>query len=110
MTLNYNQNAFPEPERSLASTSFDGTDQPIGDPLANPPVILIFDNQTDVAVPVYVDGVLFKTFVAGDVFPIDLRANHGIAGNFSFQTGTQFSTNASVGTSGSIRISMLYAR
>ena len=110
MTLNYQQTAFPEEERSLAATSFDGTDQDIGSPIANTPVIIIFDNQSDVSVPLYVEGVLFKTFEAGDVFILDLRANHGIAGNFSFKLGTQFSTNASAGTSGSMKISLLYAR
>lgn len=107
---NNSQRAFPETERSLAATSFDGTDQNIGTALANVPVIVVFDNQTDVTVPLYVDGILFKTFLAKDVFPLDLRANHGMAANFAFDKGTQFSTNASVGTEGSMRISVLYAR
>lgn len=107
---NVSQRATPETERSLAATSFDGTDQNIGTPLENVPVHMVFDNQTDVSVPLYVDGVLYKTFMAGDVFVLDLRANHGMAANFAFDRYTQFSTNASVGTTGSFRISVLYAR
>lgn len=107
---NNSQRATPETERSLAATSFNGSDQNIGTALVNVPVIVIFDNQTDVSVPLYVDGILFKTFQAGDVFPLDMRANIGIASNFAFDIGTQFSTNAAVGTTGSFYISVLYAR
>ena len=107
---NISQRATPETERSLASTSFDGTDQLIGTALTENPVIVVFDNQTDVEVPLYINGILYKTFVAGDVFLLDLRANHGMAADMTFDIGTVFSTNASVGTSGSFRISILYAR
>lgn len=107
---NTSQRAGVEAERSLAATSFNGTSQNIGTPLDNPPVIILFDNQTDVSVPLYVDGVLYHTFKAGDVFLLDMRANTGIAANFSFSEGTQFSTNAAAGADGSFRISTLYAR
>lgn len=107
---NTSQRAAPETERSLAATSFNGTPQNIGTALDNPPVIILFDNQTNVAVPLYVDGVLWHTFVAGDVFLLDMRANTGIAANFAFSAGTQFSTNAAAGASGSFRITTLYAR
>lgn len=110
MSDNISQRAAVEEERSLASTSFDGTLQQIGNPLAHTPVIVVFDNQTDVAVPLYVNDVLFKTFVAGDVFVLDMRANHGMAANFGFDKGTQFSTDAAVGMTGSMRISVIYAR
>lgn len=107
---NISQRAFPDTERSLASTSFDGTDQNIGTALNFNPVIMIFDNQTDVEVPLYVQGILFKTFGSGDVFVLDMRSNDGKAANYTFDLNTQFSTNASVGTSGSFRISILFAR
>lgn len=107
---NNSQRAAVEAEKSLAATSFDGSDQDIGTPLVNNPVVIIFDNQTDVEVPLYVNGILFKTFVAGDIFVLDMRANIGIASNYTFDEGTQFSTNAAVGTSGSFRISLIYAR
>jgi hypothetical protein len=97
-------------ERSLAATSFDGTTQNIGTDLDFVPVIIIYDNQTDVEVPLYADGVLWKTFSAGEAIIQDLRANHGIASNYAIEMGTQFSTNASVGTTGSFRISIQYAR
>jgi len=97
-------------ERSLAATSFNGSSQNIGSALTENPVIIVYDNQTDVAVPLYADGVLWKTFSAGQCFVEDLRANIGIASNYTIDLGTQFSTNASVGTSGSFRISIHFAR
>lgn len=106
---NASQRAMIEAERSLAATSFDSTLQAIGTPLANSPAIMVFDNQTDVSVPLYIDGVLFKTFVEGDVFVLDLRANNGTAVNFGFDKGSLFQTDAAVGTSGSFRISTIYA-
>lgn len=98
-------------ERSLASTSFNGTFLPIGVALIGNPVLIIFDNQTDVSVPLSADGVnIWKTFTAGEAIILDLRANNGIAANYSIDRGIVFYTNASVGTSGSFRISVTYAR
>ena len=97
-------------ERSLAATSFNGSQQNIGTPLTENPVIIVYDNQTDVSVPLYADGVLWKTFEAGEAIVGDMRANHGIASNYTIDLGTQFTTNASVGTTGSFRISIQYAR
>jgi hypothetical protein len=97
-------------ERSLAATSFNGTLQNIGTVLTHNPVIIIFDNQTDVEVPIYADDVLWKTFSAGEAIIEDLRSNIGIASNYTIDLGTQFKTDATVGTSGSFRISIQYAR
>jgi len=97
-------------ERSLAATSFNGSQQNIGSTLTENPVIIVYDNQTDVSVPLYADGVLWKTFEAGEAILEDLRCNHGIASNYTIDLGTQFTTNASVGTTGSFRISIQYAR
>jgi len=98
-------------ERARASTTFDGTYKTIGDALTQNPVVIVFDNQTNVAVPISVDGTnVWKTFSAGQAFVLDLRANHGQADNYTIDIGTQFLTNAAVGTSGSMRISVIYAR
>jgi hypothetical protein len=110
MVQNLSQRATPEAERSLAATSFNGSAQNIGTALVYNPVIMIFDNQTDVAVPLLVNNVLWHTFSAGQSLVLDMRGNKGMAANFTFSIGDQFSTNASVGTSGSFRISTLYAR
>lgn len=100
-----------ETERALASTSFNSGYQVIGPVLAENPVVIIFDNQTDVDVPISVDAAnTWKTFVPGEAIVLDLRANHGIASNFTCDLGVQFYTNAAVGTSGSFRISTIYAR
>lgn len=108
---NLSQRVGFEDERARAATTFNGTYLNIGSALTNSPVVIIFDNQTDVAVPLSVTGSsTWKTFSAGECFILDLRANHGIASNYTIDAGTQFSTNASVGTSGSFRISLIYAR
>lgn len=108
---NISQRVGFEDERSRAATTFNGTYQNIGSALTNTPVVIIFDNQTDVSVPLSVTGSsTWKTFSAGECLLLDLRANHGIASNYTIDAGTQFSTNASVGTSGSFRISLIYAR
>ncbi len=106
---NLSLNATVETERALAATSFNGSQQNIGTALTNNPVIIVFDNQTDVSVPLYINNVKYKTFASGQSFVLDCRANHGIAANFTFSIGTQFSTNASVGTTGSFLISILNA-
>jgi len=108
---NISVRAVFETERTLASTSFNSAYQVVGTALTENPVIIIFDNQTDVDVPLSVDGVnTWKTFEAGEALVLDLRANHGIASNYTFDLGIQFYTNAAVGTSGSFRISILNAR
>jgi len=96
-------------ERSRLATTFNGAYQNIGIALTKNPAIIIFDNQSDVSVPISVDNTnTWMTLEAGQSFVLDLRANHGTAATFSMAINTQFSTNASVGTSGSIRISNVY--
>lgn len=101
---------FTDAERAIAASSFDGTYRNIGTALTSNPVQIIFDNQTNVDVPISVTGnSTWKTFSAGEALVLDLRGNHGIASNFTADVGTQFSTNATVGT-GSFRISVINAR
>lgn len=108
---NMSQRVGFDTERSLAATSFDSTYNFIGSALSVNPVIIIFDNQTDVDVPLSVDGSnTWKTLTAGEAMILDLRANHGNAPNYTIDKGIRFSTNAAVGTSGSMRISVVYAK
>lgn len=108
---NTSQRVGFDTERALAATSFTGSFQFIGSALTENPAVIVFDNQTDVAVGISVDSTnIWKTFSAGEAFVLDLRANHGIAPNLTIDIGTRFSTNAALGTSGSFRISMIYAR
>lgn len=99
-----------EEERELAAISFDGTLKNIGGYLDNIPVIVVFDNQSDVSVPLYVNSVKWKTFKAGQALVLDLRSNSGMAGSFGIDVGTQFKTDASAGTTGSFLISIINAR
>lgn len=108
---NISQRVGFDTERARAATTFTGSYLAIGTALVYNPVVIIFDNQTDVSVPISVDGVnVWKTFSAGEAFVLDLRANNGIAANYTIDLGTLFLTNAAVGTSGSFRISVIYAQ
>lgn len=107
---NISQRVGFDTERARAATTFNSTYLAIGSALVYNPVVIVFDNQTDVSVPISIDGTnVWKTFSAGEAFVLDLRANHGIAPNYTIDIGTLFLTNAAVGTSGSFRISIVYA-
>ena len=73
------------------------------------PVIIIFDNQSTVAIEISVDGgtTTWKTFPAGEALVLDLRAAHGLAPNYTFDVGTSFFGN---GASGDFSISYIYAK
>lgn len=76
--------------------------------LSQSPVIIIFDNQGTVAVAISVDGgtTTWKTFPGGEALVLDLRGNHGIAPNYTFDVGTTFT---GTGASGTFSISYIYA-
>jgi hypothetical protein len=109
---NISQRVGFDVERSLLGSALNGTLMNIGSPLQFNPVVIVFDNQTNGAVPLSVNGVdVWKTFSAGEAFVLDLRANHGIAANYTIDLGTQFSTSGAAITTptGSFRISIVYA-
>lgn len=76
--------------------------------LSNNPVIIIFDNQGTVPIAISTNGGMstWRTFPGGEALVLDLRANHGVAPNGTFRTGTSFSGN---GASGTFSISYIYA-
>lgn len=96
-------------ERTLTAP-FTGVAQAIGSSLTENPVTIIFDNQSTVDVAIGINTTsTWKTFVAGEVFVLDCRANHGNAPNWTIDIGTQFYGTGTGGT-GSFRISINYAR
>ncbi len=103
MSANNSQRAVAAPELIETMT---GSTVEIGSFLY-PPVIVIFDNLSTVAVTIYVDGVQWKTFSAGTALVLDLRAAHGLAANYAFDRGTVISGN---GASGDFSVSYLYAK
>ena len=104
MAVNNSQTA--ECGIELAAT-MSGSFVLIGTLLFNP-VILIFDNQGTAAVAISTDGVnIWRTFPAGEALVLDMRANHGVAANFTFDVGTPFYGN---GASGTFSISYVYAK
>src|SRR5260221_12627845 len=89
--------ALPDTERSLAGP-FSGVAQNIGTVLTVNPVIIVFDNQSSVAVQVSFGGIAWKTFAAGEALVLDMKTNSGSAATFTFDLGTQFSLIATAGT------------
>lgn len=78
---------------------FSGSFQAVGSALADPAVIVIFDNQSTVAVEVSLDGVnTWKTFAASSAAVLDVRTNHGKSWQFAVPVGTQFYVKGSAGT------------
>lgn len=73
------------------------------------PVMIIFDNQGTTAITISVDGgtTAWRTFPAGEALVLDMRANHGIAPNFTIDAGTSFYGNGTAG--GTFSISYIYA-
>ncbi len=72
------------------------------------PVVIIFDNIGLSTAQISVDGgvTVWKTFPAGEALTLDMRANHGIAANYTFPIGTSFWTN---GATADFKISYIYA-
>jgi hypothetical protein len=103
MTTNISQRALPAPELKETMT---GSSVKIGTLIA-PPVIIILDNLGTVEVEITINDILWRTFSAGEALVLDMRANHGIAPNFTFSEGDTFYGN---GASGDFSISYLYAK
>lgn len=79
--------------------------------LPQSPVMLVFDNQGTASVSIYVNGTapanLWRTFPGGEAIILDMRANIGLAPNFTPSVGTTFFGN---GASGTFSISYTYAQ
>lgn len=104
MTINNSGRAIPATELITAMT---GANTLIGT-LVESPVIIIFDNQSTSTVVLSINAVSWKTFPAGEALVLDMRANHGIAANFTFQKGDQFFGNGTA--TGSFSIAYVYAK
>ena len=104
MSVNNSQRGGFAPELAATMT---GVFVSIGTLLYNP-VTLIFDNQGTAAVAISADGgvTTWRTFTPGEALVLDLRDKHGMASNYTFDVGTNFSGN---GASGVFSISYIYA-
>jgi len=104
MAINNSQVALPAPELITAMT---GSNTLIGTLLFNP-TIIILDNQSTTSVVLSINDVQWKTFTGGEALVLDMRGNHGIAPNYTFQVGDSFFGNGAA--NGSFSISYLYAK
>ncbi len=105
MGINNSAVAVGAPE---LATTMNGSFKLVGT-FVEAPVIIIFDNQstTSTAAVSFDGGVTtWKTFVAGEALVLDMRANLGVAPNFTFQKGSPVYVN---GTGGTFSVSYVYA-
>ena len=101
------------PELSVTMDS-DVSNQLVG-VLVHQPVMLLFKNQSNVAVFVSDNNdesdAEGTTMVAGEEIIFDCRGNHGNAVNMGFPVGTSFfATAVDNDASGDLKISYLYAK
>lgn len=104
MSINNSQRCKPAAELIEAMT---GSNVLIGT-LTESPAIIIFDNQSTSSTVLSINTVSWKTFTAGEALVLDLRGNHGIAANFTFDVGTSFFGNGPA--TGDFSISYVYAQ
>lgn len=104
MSINNSQRCKPATELIAAMT---GSNALIGT-LTESPVIIIFDNQSTSSVVISINTVVWKTFPAGEALVLDLRGNHGLAQNFTFDVGTSFFGNGAA--TGSFSIAYVFAQ
>jgi hypothetical protein len=98
-------------ELTYNTAAGSGAYQTLSGVLNQNPSIIIFDNQSNVAVIISDDGVTpGKTFSAGEALVLDMRSNAPFpACDFTWPIGTQFWANSAAGV-GIFRISIVYAR
>lgn len=107
MPNNYSLLAQMAEELTYDSSTGNATYQSMGTLDFNP-AIIIFDNQSTVAVQISNNGTTtWRTFPAGEGLVLDLRGNHGIAANFTFKAGTELFANSAAGA-GNFSISYIY--
>lgn len=96
-------------ELTIAASTFTGSAQLIGT-LTHEPVVILFKNQTSVAVFIADNSGSTKgtTMIAGETILLNCRTNAGAAVNMGFPIGTSFFITAAAGT-GNFKISVLYA-
>lgn len=87
----------PDTERTVTGP-FTGVAQNLGTPLTFPAVQFIADNQSTVAVQLLINGVVWKTFTAGEALVEDCRGNAAHAPTFAVDTNTQFQVIGTGGT------------
>lgn len=109
MTATTSKYAEMAEEMTYDSSAGDATFQSMGTFTENP-ILLIFDNQSNVAIEITNDITqTWRTFPAGEAIVLDLRANHGKAYEFSFKKGTEIFASSAAGT-GNFSISYIYGR
>lgn len=108
MTINSSIIAEMAEEMTYDTSTGTGSAQSMGTLEFNP-VIMIFDNQSTVAVEIgNSSSTTWRTFPAGEGLVLDLRGNHGIADNYTFRRGMEIFATSGVGA-GNFSVSYVYA-
>ena len=104
---------LPEELRSLAFGDISGSYAALGDPLAHPARIMLFQNATDKDVLVSWDGVTDHMMVPVQSFIlVDVGTNKGIGSEFAVAQETQFYVkDTGVATTlGAVYLTVLYGK
>lgn len=100
---------LPETLRSIDASTFTGSYQAVGTPLANPSRILKFTNNCSVDVTLSWDGSNDNEYIpAGGFMLIDIASDREDASSLWVSAQTQFYVKASAGT-GTFYLSTYYA-
>jgi hypothetical protein len=99
--------------RRVLGSAFTGTFQDLGTSLTVVPRIIIFQNDTNGTVEITDDisstGIALE-LIAGERLVLDLATNRNDRDNtYGWGIGTQFSVSGTAASTGSVKISIIYA-
>lgn len=95
--------------RSIDSSTFTGSYQALGTPVANSVRIMKFVNNSNQDVTISIDGVNdYEILPATSYFVIDFSANRETGNAWELPSNTQFYVKGTAGT-GSVYLSIYYA-
>jgi hypothetical protein len=94
------------PAELSVTAAFTGVQQLLG-VTSQEAILWIPDNQSDVDVAFYINGVLWKTFQAGEALVVDANSDKGKAPLLPLPKGSRLSVVGTAGT-GAFRVSLIY--
>lgn len=102
---------LPDVLRSIDSTTFNGTLQPVGGPLLHSARIIRFQNNTNMGCFISWDGINNHDYLPpGSFLLLDAASNKENSEVFDVQQGTQFYVNGTAAGTGAFYISNYYGK
>lgn len=96
--------------RSIDSSTFTGSYQAVGGPLAHPARIFKFVNNSNVVVAVSIDGINDMDILPASSFALyDIGTNKGVSTSFELPSHTQIYVKSASSGTGLFYVVILYA-